>query len=594
MPDINSNISDKLVWLVNTGKEEDRVIILELKKVVMFEPNRPVQLPWSIAQRYMNRSIKLCSNPEAYFDSRPLRHLTVRDAGIGDLILLEPCLRELKKKGNRIVGIASRYPEVYNNHPCIDKNIRMKTKDDSTGYNTDDFDCWDDLRNYSESCKSRATKHRTDCYNEIYDLKISDEDKQPRIYFDKNETQILKKRKGYKYIGVNFDASHRFRRYHHGEAAIQYLLDADPKNIIVILGSYDFVKYKKSRRVIDYQGKIDISQLINIVVDLDYLIAVDSGVMHIALATHTPVVGLFSIIKPDLRLKYYMGHRRVIYPENIECAGCGSYHMAVCKHEPVKSADTYTPPCMDIKPETMLEKMNEMPLNPDKRKFYPGDEDVPKEVKEVKPVNVNIITEKKLTMPIIVQDESHNLPMFIENVINHPAIGRVVAIDGGSTDNTVELLEKAGAEVYVHPYIKTYHDQQAMQRNISCSYIRNDTPILLMDVDETFSKELSEYLPYLANQTAYRFGLVYRRTFNYYNEINDPSKAIKDWPDPQPRYYIWDWKYKFVGGAHHRTMNCPEPFMIDKPILHFEKESGKRDDMEKQWASMMQGVRKYG
>jgi hypothetical protein len=114
-----------------------------------------------------------------------------------------------------------------------------------------------------------------------------------------------------------------------------------------------------------------------------------------------------------------------------------------------------------------------------------------------------------------------------------------------------------------------------------------------MDIDECFGKELSDYLPYLAEQNDKRYGLVYRKTFNYYADINDESKRIKDWPDPQPRYYIWDWSYKFVGGAHHRTLNVPQHFIIDKPIIHFEKEGKDRDALECQWSSMMNGVKKY-
>ncbi len=111
-----------------------------------------------------------------------------------------------------------------------------------------------------------------------------------------------------------------------------------------------------------------------------------------------------------------------------------------------------------------------------------------------------------------------------------------------------------------------------------------------MDIDECFSKELSDYLPVLANSND-SYGLISRRTFDYYKDINDPDKQIKDYPDFQPRFYKWNRKFKFVGGAHHITLNCPEPIKIQKDIIHFEKENGKRDKIEKQWAGMMVGVK---
>jgi hypothetical protein len=115
-----------------------------------------------------------------------------------------------------------------------------------------------------------------------------------------------------------------------------------------------------------------------------------------------------------------------------------------------------------------------------------------------------------------------------------------------------------------------------------------------MDIDEKFNKELSDYLPYLVENCP-DYGLVARKTFNFYNDINDEDKRVKDWPDMQPRIWKWNEKYKFVGGAHHRTLNCPEPIKlsVDKYILHFEKENGKRENLEKQWSTMMKGVKKY-
>ena len=157
---------------------------------------------------------------------------------------------------------------------------------------------------------------------------------------------------------------------------------------------------------------------------------------------------------------------------------------------------------------------------------------------------------------------------------------------------TKRLLEKAGAEVHIHPYIKTYHEMQAMQRNISCSYVAENERILIMDIDECFSKDLSDYLPELAESNI-EFGMVSRMTFDYYNDTRDPGKRIKDYPDYQPRFYIWKRKYKFVGGAHHVTLNTPTPQFINKDIIHFEKEGKDRNELENQWANMMTGVRQY-
>ena len=162
---------------------------------------------------------------------------------------------------------------------------------------------------------------------------------------------------------------------------------------------------------------------------------------------------------------------------------------------------------------------------------------------------------------------------------------RIVAVDGGSTDKTIELLESVNAEVYVHNYDQHYHDMQAMQRNYSCSFIRDGEKIFIMDIDECFSSELNDYLPVLANSNI-DYGIVSRRTFNYYKDIKDKSKQIKDYPDYQPRFFTWNKKYKWVGSPHHNIYNCPIPVKIDKDIIHFEKEGKDRDKLENVWREM--------
>jgi ADP-heptose:LPS heptosyltransferase len=408
---------ERQLWIINRASEKLQVCITELRKWFTFEPLRPVQLEMDLALKYIKKytTLNLCEHPERYFKDNPLKKLIIRDAGIGDLLMLEPCLRQLKIDNKITLTVATRYPETLENNPYIDKVIKMDKKEDLKSINFDDYDCWDDLRNYSETCVNREKSHRTDCYNQIFKTNIVD--KQPRLYFEKEKKEsILRKKKGLRYIGINFDASHQYRRYEKGKEAIEYLLNVDKDNVLVILGHYKFIDIKKNKRIIDFQGKTNIKQVIDIVLDLDYLIAVDSGIMHIGLVTHTPTVGIFSIIHPHLRMNYYKGHYRVIYPEKMSCRGCGSHHMAVCEFGDKKKNPEFLPPCMNINADIMWEKLIEMPLNSDKRMYFKDEKIEIKETKEpIKNVNVNKLSDRKLTLPLIVLNEEHNLPRFIEN-----------------------------------------------------------------------------------------------------------------------------------------------------------------------------------
>jgi ADP-heptose:LPS heptosyltransferase len=571
------------VWIISSSDLD--VTDMELKRVIMIKANVPKQLPHNVALRYIKKypTVQGCKNPYDYFKDTNFSKLFIRDAGIGDLLLLEPIIRKTQQQYNFDISLLTRFPDVLDGSPFIKQAIETKAKDNTSPVDFKQYDDWVDYRSYSETHRERHALHRTDVYNTRANLELTDIEKEPRIYLHKTEKSDLKKKKGKVYVGVQVDASHSYRKYDRGLDLIKELLK-NSNYVPVILGDKKYIE-NPGRGCLDYQGKTSIREAMNIIRDLDYMIAVDSGLMHVALSFHVPTVCIFSIISPHLRLKYFTGPRREVTAD-IDCVGCGNFHMSDCKHGSKKDDTEYVAPCMDIKPATIISKMEEMESTAFRRIFT-------SEAKTAK--KVNIITKKNattLTMPLIVQNEEKNLPRFIENVINHPSIGRVIAIDGGSTDKTVQLLEKAGAEVYVHPYIKNYHEQQAMQRNISCSYCRDGENILIMDIDECFSDDLSDYLPVLAASQD-RYGLISRRTFEYYKDIKNPLKQIKDYPDWQPRYYKWDRKYKFVGGAHHITLNCPEPVKIKKDIIHFEREGKSREAIEQQWSTMMDGVKKY-
>jgi ADP-heptose:LPS heptosyltransferase len=576
-------MDDRFSWIINKSPNDIDDINLILKKQIILRSNIPLRLPFRVAMSYVQKfpSVRFCDDPQKYFIKRKMKFLVIRDAGIGDLLLLEPILRTLVKRGNVDLTIASMFPDVFENNPYIEKNILLYKKENINNIKFKEYDSYEDLRNYSETAPTRNKKHRTDIYNEKFSLDIKD--KEPRLYFNEDEKSKIKKNDNCIYIGIGFDASHTYRKYMYCNELIEYLIDQDKKIRIIIFGDNKYIQIK-NKRVIDLQGKTTIRECINIVRELDYMIAVDSGIMHLALTLHIPTVCIFSIITPDFRLRYYTGSYKYI-TANVNCIGCGDFHMFKCKHGDVKRDKKFIPPCLDIKPKEIYKKLCEMPTEKNKKLHY-------EKKAVIDNVNINFMPEKRLVMPLIVLNEEKNLPRFIELVINNKFIGQVIAIDGGSTDGTVELLQKAGATVYTHNYDITYHDMQAMQRNYSCSFVQDDTNMLIMDIDECFSNELENYLQELSENVNIDYALISRRTFKYYADISDPNKQIKDYPDWQPRFFKWNRKYKWVGSPHHNIYNCPEPIKIKKDIIHFECENKNRDELEIKWANMQKRTEK--
>ena len=93
-----------------------------------------------------------------------------------------------------------------------------------------------------------------------------------------------------------------------------------------------------------------------------------------------------------------------------------------------------------------------------------------------------------LTVVILTRDEALHITRVISSV--RAVADRVVVVDSGSTDATVEIARSMGAEVLVHPFVT-----QARQFNWALEQLPEDTDwIFRLDADEDVSPELARSL----------------------------------------------------------------------------------------------------
>ena len=105
---------------------------------------------------------------------------------------------------------------------------------------------------------------------------------------------------------------------------LERLLREKPAAGIIIFGhNKDFNSVDigiRSDRILDLTNKLDLMRSAAALSFCDLLIAPDSGVLHIAAAMQTPVLGLFSMVDPAKRLPFSARHRALW--ADIECRGC--------------------------------------------------------------------------------------------------------------------------------------------------------------------------------------------------------------------------------------------------------------------------------
>lgn len=279
------------------------------KFVKVFKYNKPLPVSPHTAARlitsYNRFKTVLISELKKYYP-KGFTTAVVRDAGIGDLLLLEPVIGWLGKT-RKSIELATIFPEVLEHHPNIQKAFKQERKyDEKMFQKRDEVVEVVRLEDWSERHPQLHKITRTDIYFNYFGKadKIKAADKEPRLYF--NYSPYLKKEKGIKYIGVSLDATQKERSFPWEnlpqKAGIKYVL---------ISSKTPDTKLHRAN-VIDLRGETSIEEMFSLVADLDGLIATDSGIMHVGLTLHIPTYCIFSIIKPRLRLQYYTGSYEAI------------------------------------------------------------------------------------------------------------------------------------------------------------------------------------------------------------------------------------------------------------------------------------------
>jgi glycosyltransferase involved in cell wall biosynthesis len=94
----------------------------------------------------------------------------------------------------------------------------------------------------------------------------------------------------------------------------------------------------------------------------------------------------------------------------------------------------------------------------------------------------------KLTVLILTKDEEKHISRAIQSV--QSVASRIVIVDSGSTDKTVQIAKDLGAEVLVNPF-----RTQARQFNWALDQLPEDTEwVFRLDADEIVSPELAQSL----------------------------------------------------------------------------------------------------
>jgi glycosyltransferase involved in cell wall biosynthesis len=135
----------------------------------------------------------------------------------------------------------------------------------------------------------------------------------------------------------------------------------------------------------------------------------------------------------------------------------------------------------------------------------------------------------------------------------------IIVVDSGSTDNTCQLAQAAGATVYHQPYLG-----DGIQKNVALPYTQN-LWVFSLDADERITPELAAAINALELTNSQFDGYAVRRR-NYIGERW--IKCCRWYPNYLVRLYRHD-KLKFQEVKQHAFVSEHNTQRLKADILHF-------------------------
>ena len=198
-------------------------------------------------------------------------------------------------------------------------------------------------------------------------------------------------------------------------------------------------------------------------------------------------------------------------------------------------------------------------------------------------------------------DEERGIHRCLSDFHDEPWVKRIIAIDGGSTDYTrYELKQFKKVEIYVHPWLDEYHDQEIIQSDIALSYIPHGQICFILDFDEKCSDQLKGFLGKIDEKGMPQdvdMCNISRKTVEVLRYEDSPhailgedgwpleSHQIGQYPDFQCRIIRRRPEMHWINSPHHQLIGFRNSANLYADLIHYEKDDFRdRDRIERKWA----------
>lgn len=273
--------------------------------------------------------------------------LVNRQAAGGDVLLTTPIIRHLRKiNGDNCTidfCVQQNHAQFITNNPHITRIITDRPSDVLIA----EYDQYIDL----DLVYERNPKiHAIDAYA-LHTFGTCDIDKRLELHSTSSDIQVVEKY--ISEINAPYVVLHMRQVYwasrnistNFWRKLVDYILERTTLSIVQIGGPTE-PHFSDSNRLYDLRGALSITQLYELINRAKFFIGGDSAPTHIAGATATPILALYTSVRSDYRRPFRDNAKFIPVHANIDCYGCHENNPPpcttfICKRGDVKCVEMF-------------------------------------------------------------------------------------------------------------------------------------------------------------------------------------------------------------------------------------------------------------
>jgi len=244
--------------------------------------------------------------------------LIIRQGALGDVIMATGIVRAVYEKYNApTIDVATDYSDVFLNNIYVNRVGQLNTLTENN---------YDLTINLDMAYEMSPAIHAINAYALRADLNYNETDLHTELFVQKESYDSLSQYN----LPEKFIVLHQ--RYHYwsnrnlpGEFYIDLaskIIGVTGHPVVQIGGEFDHKFGTIDGLLYDLTNKLSLHETAALIEKAKAFVGIDAGPMHIASATNTPVVGLFTSVKAEYREPKNRTVPHINIASNIECYGC--------------------------------------------------------------------------------------------------------------------------------------------------------------------------------------------------------------------------------------------------------------------------------